>query len=158
MERKFMCRDFAKEFPDLLVFDDGPKGQLRSIDGEEFSFPEQSIDEVTIFLLSQNDDGFIAKYCTSRQTLDKMVIIKNALEKDNNLLLNIINHLNSCLPVSYEEFSEMGYVEQNEMVRKTKRKMSKEDREAFDKVFKDLFEKSKTMKLTANKSGDTHEN
>lgn len=152
-----MIKKFDEEFPDLIVFDDQPKRASICTDTDtEASFPEQEFDEVELFLLSQNVDGFIVKFCTREKHRNEITKLKNVLEENNSLLENVINVLNNCLPISYEEFSGMGYCAQAYLVRQARINMSEEDRKAFNQVFRDLLVKSKTMTLSS-KSGEKHE-
>ena len=53
-----MIHEFDKEFPDLIVPDDGSGlRQLRTPDEEYMSFPEVEINNITLFLYSTKVKG-----------------------------------------------------------------------------------------------------
>ena len=61
--------------------------------------------------------------------------------------MNVVLVLDKYLPMSYEEFCKLNIFEQSKLLEKTKVGLKDNDRELFEKVFKDLSTKYKTKEL-----------
>ena len=139
-----MIRKFDEEFPDLVVYDK-PIRQLPSI--EEPEGRNYDFDNMTLFVLSQREPGFIEKYCSREENQKRLNDLRNRMEKNPDLLMNVVLVLDKVLPMSYEEFSKLSLPEQLQLLTRTEFNLSDEDKEGFNKVFNDLSTKYKTKGL-----------
>lgn len=143
-----MIRKFDEEFPDLIVFDDQPSMVLHGIDGDDdVVYPEQIISNSFLFLLSQKKGGFLENYCLRENNKVKLNNIRNNMDKNPDLLMNVVLVLDKILPINYEEFSKLNIFEQSQLLEKTRISLKDEDLELFNKVFNDLSTKYKTKEL-----------
>ncbi|MBR2997523.1 MAG: hypothetical protein IKF37_00410 [Bacilli bacterium] len=143
-----MIRKFDEDYKDLIVEDDGsPKRVLKSLEEEYIAYPEQKVNNITLFLLSQRSGGFVENFCLRNDNKDKLNDIRNNIEKNPDLLMNIVLVLDKYLPMSYDEFCKLNMFEQSKLLEKTKFSLKDEDLELFEKVFKDLSAKYKTKEL-----------
>ena len=146
-----MIRKFDEEFPDLIVFDDQPSRVLHGIDGDDdVVYPEQIISNSFLFLLSQKKGGFLENYCLRENNKAKLNNIRNNMDKNPDLLMNVVLVLDKILPINYEEFSKLNIFEQSQLLEKTRISLKDEDLELFNKVFDDLTHKYKTKELKPN--------
>ena len=143
-----MIHEFDKEFPDLIVPDDGSGlRQLRTPDEEYMSFPEVEINNITLFLYSQKEPGFVERWCFRQGDQDKLADMRKKMDKNPDLLMNVVLVLERYLSMSYEKFSKLDIFDQSQLIEKAKLSLSDEDKELFYGVFKDLTTKYKTMGL-----------
>lgn len=143
-----MIRKYDEEYKDLMVEDDSiEKRTLKSIEEEYISFPEQKVNNISLFLFSQKKGGFLENYCLREDDKKRLYNIRNAMEKNPDLLMNVVLVLDKYLPMSYEDFSELGIFKQSQLLEKTRYSLKDEDRELFEKVFRDLSTKYKTKEL-----------
>ena len=143
-----MIRKFDEEYKDLMVEDDGhEKRVLKSIEEEYIPYPEQRCDNIILFILSQKSGGFIENYCLREDDKERLCNIKDTMDRNPDLLMNVVLVLDKYLPMSYEEFCKLNIFEQSKILEKTKVGLKDNDRELFEKVFKDLSTKYKTKEL-----------
>ncbi len=144
-----MIRKFDEKFPDLVVYDK-PIRQLPSIEDPEDR--NYDFDNMTLFVLSQREPGFIEKYCSREENQKRLNDLKNKMEKNPDLLMNVVLVLDKVLPMSYKAFCKLSLPEQLELLTRTEFNLSDEDKDLFDKVFNDLSTKYKTKGLNLNET------
>lgn len=132
-----MIRYFDEEFKELLIDDNGP---IRSLETEysDSNYPERVYDTMTLFLLSQKEPGFIEKYCLRENNKNKLISIRETINNKPELLSNIKIALDTYLSISYEEFKELDFFAQSNMLDLVKSNLSDDEKQDFDKLFKDL--------------------
>lgn len=132
-----MIRKFDENFNDLLIDDNGP---IRSLETEysDSNYPERVYDNMTLFLLSQKEPGFIEKYCLRENNKNKLISIRETINNKPELLSNIIIALDTYLSISHEEFKELDFFAQSNMLDLVKSNLSDDEKQDFDKLFKDL--------------------
>lgn len=141
-----MIRKFDEEFSDLLIDQNGPMRPLET-EYTDFNQPEKIYDNMTLFLLSQKEPGFIEKYCLRENNINRLTTIRDNINKKPELLSNIIEVLNAYLPVSYNQFKELDFFGQLNMLDLVKSNLSDEEKQDFNKMFNDLTP-NKSIKLT----------
>lgn len=141
-----MIRNFDEEFKELLIDDNGP---IRSLETEysDSNYPERVYDNMTLFLLSQKEPGFIEKYCLRENNKNKLISIRETINKKPELLSNIKIALDTYLSISYEEFKELDFFAQSNMLDLVKSNLSDDEKQDFDELFKDLTP-TKSLELT----------
>ena len=148
-----MIRRFDEEYKDLMIEDDGSERRvLKSIEEEYVPFPERRCDNITLFVLSQRDPGFIENYCLSDDNKKKLNDLRDNMNKNPDLLMNVILVLDKYLPISFEEFNGLNLFEKERILVKTRNSLNDEDLELFNKVFNDLSTKYKTKELTLDET------
>ena len=148
MERKTIEKD--EEYKDLMLEDDGnEKRVLTSLEDEEANYPKQEYNNRFLFLISQKDAGFMAISALSIDNKKRLQTIKENLSKKPELSSNIEIALKQYLPISYEEFNKLDIFKQYKMIKYIRNNMSDDERNDFDKLFKDLTP-SKTKELKNN--------
>lgn len=147
-----MIRKFDENFNDLLIDDNGPIRSLKT-EYSDSNYPERVYDNMTLFLLSQKEPGFIEKYCLRENNKNKLISIRETINKKPELLSNIKIALDTYLSISYEEFKELDFFAQSNMLDLVKSNLSDDEKQDFDKLFKDLTP-TKSLELT---KGDTYE-
>lgn len=132
-----MIRKFDENFNDLLIDDNGP---IRSLETEysDSNYPERVYDNMTLFLLSQKEPGFIEKYCLRENNKNKLISIRETINNKPELLSNIKIALDTYLLISFEEFKELDFFAQSNMLDLVKSNLSEDEKQDFDKLFKDL--------------------
>lgn len=133
-----MIKKFDEEYKDLLVEGSEQNRVLKSIEPEYTPFPKLKYNNITFFLLSQRNAGFLEQYCLSQEHKEKLDSIRENMNKNPDLLMNIVLVLDKCLPISYEEFSNIKFSEQSKLLEKIRYSLNEENRELFERVFSDL--------------------
>ena len=141
-----MIRNFDEEFKKLLIEDNVP---IRSLETEysDSNYPERVYDNMTLFLLSQKEPGFIEKYCLRENNKNKLISIRETINNKPELLSNIKIALDTYLSISYEEFKELDFFAQSNMLDLVKSNLSDDEKQDFDKLFKSLTP-TKSLELT----------
>ena len=141
-----MIRNFDEEFKKLLIDDNIP---IRSLETEynDSNYPERVYDNMTLFLLSQKEPGFIEKYCLRENNKNKLISIRETINNKPELLSNIKIALDTYLSISYEEFKELDFFAQSNMLDLVKSNLSDDEKQDFDKLFKSLTP-TKSLELT----------
>lgn len=148
-----MIKKFDEEYSDLMIPDDGSERRvLKSLEPEYVPYPEYRVSNRALFLFTQKPGGFVENFCLTQEYKDKLSDIRKNMEKNPDLLMNVVLVLDKYLPISYEEFSKLNIFEQLKLIERTKCYLKDEDRELFMQVFKDLSTKYKTKELTPDET------
>ena len=148
-----MIRKYDEEYSDLMIPDDGSERRvLKSLEPEYVPFPEQRVSNILLFLYTQKPGGFEEHFCLNQEHKDRLASIRKNIEKNPDLLMNVVLVLEKYLSISYEEFCKLSIFEQSQLLEKTRACLKDEDRELFMQVFKDLSTKYKTKELKLNET------